>query len=94
MSWRTRTRGTRKQRGTKFKSKRKGKTASKVRIRGAAFYFSDKKAREKAYELLSQHNFYFPYGSNLSMKEIDDPDYMLELLESEGFDISQIRVER
>ena len=60
----------------------------------ATFYFRDKEARNKAYELLTRHNFYFPYGKDISLKDIDDPEYMLELLQHEGFDTSLIFVEK
>ena len=60
----------------------------------ATFYFRTREDREKAYNILADHHFYFPYGPNLSMKEIDDPEYMLELLETAGFDTTTILVEK
>lgn len=61
----------------------------------ATFYFRDKEARAKAYNILAGHNFYFPYGpNNNSLKDIDNPDYMLELLATEGFNTAEIIVEK
>lgn len=60
----------------------------------AIFYFETKEDREKAYNILASHNFYFPYGPEISLTDIDEPDYMLELLESAGFDTSKILVKR
>jgi len=60
----------------------------------ATFYFESREDRKRAAEILAKHNFYFPYGPDISLTEIDEPDYMLELLASEGFDTSKILVER
>lgn len=60
----------------------------------AKFYFRSKEDRDKAYNLLTRHNFFFPYGPGISMEDIDNPDYMLELLDNEGFDTSKIMVEK
>jgi len=72
--------------------------AAKVRtletFKGATFYFETKEERERARELLARHKFYFPYGPDFSLTAIDDPDYMLEILASEGFDTSRVLVER
>lgn len=57
------------------------------------FYFQTTQERERARELLSHHNFYFPDGPEISLTNIDDPDYMLELLDSEGFITANIMVE-
>jgi len=58
------------------------------------FYFRDKEARHKAYNILAGHNFYFPYGPSVSLTDIDEPDYMLELLEAGGFNTAEILVEK
>jgi hypothetical protein len=63
-------------------------------FKGATFYFETKEERERARELLARHKFYFPYGPDFSLTAIDNPDYMLEILASEGFDTSKIMVER
>jgi hypothetical protein len=72
--------------------------AAKVRtldtFKGVTFYFETSEDRQRAYELLVKHKFYFPYGPDLSLTGIINPDYMLELLASEGFDTSRILVER
>lgn len=64
----------------------------------ATFYFKTKEERNRAREILSHHNFYFPDGPEIpgesyTLTDIDDPDYMLELLDSEGFDTTSIMVE-
>jgi rubrerythrin len=72
--------------------------AAKVRtletFKGVTFYFETTAERDKAREFLGRHNFYFPDGPEISLKDIDNPDYMLELLAYEGFDTSKIQVER
>lgn len=64
------------------------------KAKGTTFYFETHEDRKKARELLSHHNFYFPDGPDFSLTDIDDPDYMLELLDSEGFNTSKIMVEK
>jgi len=72
--------------------------AAKVRtletFKGVTFYFETTAERDKAREFLARHNFYFPDGPGISLTDIEDPDYMLELLAYEGFDTSKIMVER
>ena len=72
--------------------------AAKVRtletFKGVTFYFETTAERDKAREFLGRHNFYFPDGPEISLTDIEDPDYMLELLAYEGFDTSKIQVER
>lgn len=58
------------------------------------FYFETKEDRNKAYEILRNHNFYFPFGESTSITDVDNADYMLELLSSDGFDISKILVKK
>jgi hypothetical protein len=64
------------------------------RLKGVTFYFETRGDRDRAYELLTRHDFHFPYGPDFSLTDIDNPDYMLELLASEGFETSKILVER
>ena len=72
--------------------------AAKVRtletFKGVTFYFETTAERDKAREFLGRHNFYFPDGPEISLKDIENADYMLELLAYEGFDTSKIQVER
>jgi len=72
--------------------------AAKVRtletFKGVTFYFETIAERDKAREFLGRHNFRFPDGPEISLKDIDNADYMLELLAYEGFDTSKIMVER
>jgi hypothetical protein len=62
--------------------------------KGVTFYFETALDRDRARDLLAKHNFYFPDGPDFSLTDIDNPDYMLELLAYEGFDTSRITVER
>ena len=72
--------------------------AAKVRtletFKGVTFYFETREDRQRAYELLARHDFHFPYGPDFSLTGIDNPDHMLEILASEGFDTARILVER
>ena len=73
--------------------------AAKVRtletFRGVTFYFETETERDRAQQLLLQrHNISLTKGSNNSLTDIGDPDYILELLASEGFDTSKVLVER
>jgi len=53
-------------------------------------YFRDRECRREAYETLGGYNFFFPYGEDCSLGEIDDLEYMIELLEYSGFDMSKV----
>ena len=72
--------------------------AAKVRtletFKGVTFYFETREDRQRAYELLARHDFHFPYGPDFSLTGIDNPDHMLEILASEGFETSRVLVER
>jgi len=63
-------------------------------FRDATFYFETKKSRREAYEILARRNLNFAYGDDLSLVNVDNPDYMLGLLAHEGFDTSKVLVKR
>jgi len=56
------------------------------------FYFRTRDVRAKAYDILAAHNFYYPYGKDNSLTQIDQDQtsYMMELLEHGGIDTAQV----
>jgi len=75
---------------------KRDKTTNKTlkQFRDATFYFETKKSRREAYEILARRNLNFAYGDDLSLVNVDNPDYMLGLLAHEGFDTSKVLVKR
>lgn len=64
---------------------------------GITFFFEAIYQRDEAKRILAKHGFHFDESSEPefpSLVDIDDPDYMLEILATEGFDTSKILVER
>jgi hypothetical protein len=74
----------------------KGRRKGYPRVTGfmSNLYFEGEESRAQARYILQKHGIYPEDGPDFSFIDVEDADYVLELLSAAGFDTSKILVER